>query len=94
MRNNNTPLPPSVIEEMPQGSQCLSFVCLLLRCVFNVTVLIGLCDLLVAYVVAKVQHIWYYPTQSFWHLLITNLLDVRVIGLGLLLVFLTLSQDH
>lgn len=93
MRNNKTPL-PSVIEEIPQGSNCLSFVCLLLRYVFNLTVLIVIHVLLVAYVIATFQHIWYYPTQSFWHLLITNLLDVRVIGLGLLLVFLTLSQDH
>lgn len=92
MRNTNTPSPPA-IEETQQRSKFLSFVYLLLRCVFNLTVLIGICSLLVAYVVASAQHLWY-PTQSFWHLLLTDLLDARVIGLDLILMFFILSQDY
>lgn len=93
MTNNKTPLPPA-IEETSQRNQFLNFVCLLLRCVLNLVIIIGICVLLVAYVVASVQHLWYYPTQSFWHLLLTDLRDARVIGLGIILLFLTLSQDH
>lgn len=93
MTNSDRPV-LATIKEQPTTphSNFVSLFCLLRRCLFNLTVIIVIHVLLVAYVIATFQHIWYNPSSSFCHILVTDLLDARVIGLGLIFMFLNLSQ--